>query len=127
MMCVARYDQTGKVGYRGLITNAANAYLHSAPDEAADVWPATFGQAISLELAAWRHTARREYFARARELGDLAVQRFWQNNPLPSASTQRSHYETITGADTLALALTELHLQILHITAVRCPPNTIDR
>jgi hypothetical protein len=86
-----------------------------------------FGHAISLELAAWRHTARREYFARARELGDLAVQRFWQNGPLPSASTQRSHYESISGADTLALALTDLHLQILHITAVRCPPNTADR
>jgi len=127
MMCVARYDQTGMVGYRGLITNAANAYLNSAPDQAADAWPATFGHAISLELAAWRHTARREFFTRARELGDLAVQRFWQNGPLPSASFQRSHYETITGADTLALALTELHLQILHITAVRCPSNTIDR
>jgi hypothetical protein len=25
------------------------------------------------------------------------------------------------------LALLELHLQVLHITAVRCPANTIDR
>ena len=31
------------------------------------------------------------------------------------------------GADTLALALLELNLSVLHIAAVRCPPNTIDR
>ena len=35
--------------------------------------------------------------------------------------------ETITGADSLALALVELHLSLLQITAVVCPANTIDR
>ena len=48
-------------------------------------------------------------------------------SPFPAAGVKSRHYETITGADTLALALIELHLQVLHITAVRCPPNTIDR
>ncbi|MGI8604727.1 MAG: hypothetical protein ACR2OZ_17290 [Verrucomicrobiales bacterium] len=52
---------------------------------------------------------------------------FWGINALPKASLKSDHYETITGADTLALALVELHLNILAITAVRCPPNTIDR
>jgi len=37
------------------------------------------------------------------------------------------HYETITGADSLALALIEVHLASLHITAVTAPDNTIDR
>jgi hypothetical protein len=127
LMCVARYDHTGKIGYRDLITNAANAYLNSLPPATADVWPMTFGHAVSLQVAAWRHTARAEYLQRARELGTLAVATFWQDNLLPRASTQTSHYEAITGADTLALALVELHLQILHITAVASPPNTIDR
>src|SRR5207247_5729709 len=85
------------------------------------------GHAISLELAAWRHSANRIYMERARRLGDWAVEKFWGTNALPRASLKTEHYEAITGADTLALALLELHLNILHITAVRCPPNTIDR
>lgn len=127
MMCVARYENTGKVGYRDLIVQAADAYLKSTPPEDQDVWPMTFGHAISLQLAAWRHTARVEYLDFARQLGSLAVEKFWQDNALPRASLKTEHYESITGADSLALALVELHLSILHITAVNCPSNTIDR
>lgn len=127
MMCVARYDNNGRPAYRDLLTAAADAYLGSSPPEGEDLWPGTLGQAISLELAAWRHTARWEYMQRAQALADWAVQHFWGDQPLPRASVKTDHYESITGADTLALALLELHLQILHITAVRCPPNTIDR
>jgi hypothetical protein len=127
MMCVSRYDNTGRTAYRDLIFAAADAYLNSLPADEEDAWPATFGHAISLELAAWRHSANHIYMERARTLGDWAVQKFWGTNPLPRASLKTYHYEAITGADTLALALLELHLNILHITAVRCPPNTIDR
>ncbi|MBI2925533.1 MAG: hypothetical protein HYY24_07500 [Verrucomicrobia bacterium] len=127
MMCVSRYDNTGRVGYRDLIFGAADAYLDSLPTEGEGPWPATFGHALSLEIAAWRHSAKPAYFERARKLGEIAVEKFWGTNALPRASLKTEHYETITGADTLALALLELHLNILHITAVRCPPNTIDR
>ena len=127
MMCVSRYDNTGNVRYRDLVLAAADAYLDSLPGDADDAWPATFGHAISLQLAAWRHSADWKYMERARKLGDVAMEKFWGTNVLPKASFKTDHYESITGADTLALALTELHLQILHITAVRCPPNTIDR
>ena len=57
-MCVARYENSGKTGYRDLITSAADAYLDSEPPEDADAWPMTYGHAISLELAAWRSTAQ---------------------------------------------------------------------
>jgi hypothetical protein len=127
MMCVSRYDNTGTVEFRELVHAAANSYLKSMPSENEDVWPLTIGQAISLQLAAWRSTAQPQYLARARVFADFAVQKFFDGSPLPRASLKTEHYETITGADTLALALVELHLQILHITAVRCPPNTIDR
>jgi hypothetical protein len=127
MMCVSRYENTGRIGYRGLMQAAADAYLNSMPEEDEDVWPVTFGLAISLQLAAWRSTSAQVYFDRARELGNVAVERFFDKGPLPRASLKTDHYETITGADTLALALVELHLHILHITAVRCPANTIDR
>ncbi len=127
MLCVARYETNGYVPYRALISAAADAYLDSIPGEELDAWPGTFGHVISLELAAWRSTARPAYPERARALGSLAVERFWQDRPLPRASLKTGHYETITGGDTLALALAELHLHLLHITAVRCPANTIDR
>src|SRR6185503_14473200 len=52
MMCVSRYDNTGKIAYRNLVTEAADAYLNSFPEENADVWPGTFGHAISLQVAA---------------------------------------------------------------------------
>jgi hypothetical protein len=127
MMCVSRYENTGDVRYRDLIHAAADAYRNSLPPADADVWPMTVGHVISLELAAWRSTARQEYLDFATKLADLAVGRFWSDGPLPRASSKGGHYETTTGVDTLALALVELHLSILHITAVRCPPNTIDR
>ena len=127
MMCVSRYENTGDVRYRELIRAAADAYRDDLPPEEEDVWPMAFGHAVSLQLAAWRATARQEYLDRARNLADLAVGKFWTGSPLPRASSKSPHYETVAGADTLALALVELHLSILHITAVRCPPNTIDR
>lgn len=127
VMCVSRYENSGKVGYRDLIRAAADAYLDIGPAEGADAWPMTFGHVISLELAAWRSTAERKYLDRARELGLIAIELFFQDRALPRASMKTGHYETITGADTLALALVEVHLASLHITAVTAPDNTIDR
>ena len=127
LMCVSRYDNTGKIGYRDRILASADAYLDAQPSESEDLWPMTFGHAISLQVAAWRHSANAAHLNSARRIADLAVEKFWGTNALPKASFQTDHYETVTGADTLALALVELHLNILHITAVRCPPNTIDR
>jgi hypothetical protein len=126
MMFVSRYDNTGQPGYRELILAGADAY-RTAPPAGEDVWPREAGLAISLQLAAWRHSANAVYMEHARALADRAVAAYWGSNALPRASGRVEHYESITGADTLALALLELHLQILHITAVRCPSNTIDR
>jgi hypothetical protein len=127
MLCVSRYENTGRVAYLELLHAAAQAYLHSMPGEDDEVWAGTLGQAISLQLAAWRSTADPVYFNRAREFGEFALQKFFDSGPLPRASLKSEQYESVTGVDTLALALVELHLEILHITAVRYPPNTIDR
>jgi len=127
MMCVSRYENTGRIGYRDLILAAADAYMNSLPGPDRDAWPMTFGHAISLELAAFRDTAHKQYHKRAFTLGEIAVEKFFGDNPLPRASLKTDHYESITAADTLVLALAELHLSTLHITAVRPPVNTIDR
>ena len=127
IMCVSRCENTGKTGYRDLIVDSADIYLDSLPDDQTDAWPMTFGHAIGLELAAFRQTAQEKYYKRAFRLGEIAIEKFFGENPLPKASLKTEHYESITGADTLALALAELHLTVLHITAVRAPTNTIDR
>lgn len=127
MMCVSRYENAGKTAYRDLIIAAADAYMESLPADDSDAWPMTFGHAISLELAAFRATAGEKYHERAIELGKIAVEKFFGDSPLPRASLKTSHYESITGPDTLVLALAELHLATLQITAVRPPVNIIDR
>lgn len=127
MMCVSRYENTGDIRLRDLVQAAADAYLQSMPAGEDDAWAATFGHAIALELAAWRSTAKQSYVDRAREFGNAALDKFFGKDSLPRASLKSDHYESRTGADTLALALLELHLDVLHITAARCPSNTIDR
>jgi len=127
MMCVSRYDNSARSDYLRLLVAAADSYHDSFPSDDTDVPPRTFGHVISLQVAAWRHTAKPIYLEQARKFADLAIEKFFGTNALPRASLKREHYESGTGADTLALGLAELHLQVLHITAVRCPPNTIDR
>jgi uncharacterized protein YyaL (SSP411 family) len=127
MMCVGRYENGGSLKYREMIRTAADAYRRAPPPDGDDVWPMTFGHAISLQLAAWRSTSDQAYLDHARKLADVALARFWSDGPLPRSAASAALYDTATGADTLALALVELHLSILHITAVRPPPNTIDR
>ena len=127
VMCVSRYENTGALAFRNRFMGAADAYLHSLPDASSDAWPLTFGLAISLELAAFRTTARAVYLQRARTLGDVAIERFFGPHPLPRASLRSDHYDAATGGSTLILALCELHLCVRHITAVRAPANTVDR
>ncbi len=127
MMCVSRYENTGYVGFRDLISDAADLYLHALPAEDIDLWPMTLGHVISLELAAFRATTRGEYHLWAYTLGQFAIKNFWGDSPLPRASLKSDHYESITGADTLAVALEELWVSTAHINGVHVPANTIDR
>ena len=127
LLCVSRYENTGDVRYRRLIVEAADRYRVGNPGESLDEWPSTIGYAIGVQLAAFRVTAEKPYFERATELGILAVERFFDGSPLPRASTRSDHYESTTGADTLVLALIELHLTTMTITAVRVPAYNLDR
>ena|SRR5436190_1677194 len=112
MMYVSRYENTGKTVFREAIHSAANENLKSATDLPA----LTLGQSISLQLAAWRSNARQEHLDKACAFADFALTKYFSYKP-----------DLTPGIDTLALSLVELHLHILYITAVRCPPNTLDR
>jgi len=126
MFCCARYQQTTNTAYRELILRYADHYADSRPEEDVDAWPMSFGHAISTQVAAYTLSRDRKYLAQAQRLARMAVEIFWQDNPLPRASMQTGHYETITGADSLALALLDVHAATHGLTN-RIPANTIDR
>ena len=126
MFCLGRYEQTQQKRYRDLVVALADAYANSRPEEDVDAWPMSFAHAISTQVAAHRFTKRQVYLEQAQRLARLAAEAFWQDNPLPRASFMTGHYETITGADSLALALLQVHA-VEHGLTNRIPSNTIDR
>lgn len=126
MFCLGRFEQTHRKEYRDLIIAFADAYRNSRPEEDVDAWPTTFGHVISAQVAAHRLTKKHEYLDEANRFAKLAVYLFWQDKPLPRASLKTGHYETITGADSLALALLDVHAATHGLTN-RIPSNTIDR
>jgi hypothetical protein len=126
MFCLARYEQTQNPAYRELIIAIADRYRDSVPEEDLDAWPMPFGHAISTQIAAYRFTNDKKYLDQAVRIANLAVQLFWQDNSLPRASLKTGHYESITGPDTLALSLLELHARMNKLT-IPIPSNTLDR
>jgi hypothetical protein len=126
MFCLARYHQVTNDAYRDLVIAIAEAYQGARPDEDVDAWPQSFAHVISTQVAAHEFTGKPRYLEEARRIAQLGVEIFWQDNPLPRASMQTGHYETITGCDSLALALLEVHAAIHHLSQP-IPLNTIDR
>jgi hypothetical protein len=126
LFCLGRYEQNQRKEFRDALIKIADQYLDSQPEEDVDAWPMSFAHAISTQVAAHRFTGKPAYLEQARTFANMAVDIFWQDNPLPRASKQTGHYETITGADSLALALLEVHAATHNLT-VQLPSNTIDR
>ena len=124
LLCNRRQEQlkTGPQAdaYRALVVRAAEGYrkCEPAPKEC-DLWPSEYGMAIFTELAALRINSEPVFLERAKGLADEAIRVFWdRDNPLPRASTKRSHYENITCADTLVLAMIALHEHVTGAPAV---------
>jgi hypothetical protein len=126
MFCLARFEQIQSPAYRTLLVGIANRYVDKLPGEDVDVWPMSFAHVISTEVAAHRLTGQTSYLQEARRFARLAVDLFWQDRPLPRASLKTGHYETITGCDSLALALLDVHAAT-HGLVQKIPSNTIDR
>ena len=126
MFGLARYEQTRKEAFRNLIIAVADAYIDQLPDEDADVWPMSLAHIISAHVAAYKLTDRPVHLEEACRFAQMAVDMFWQDKTLPKASFKTDHYETLTGADSLALALLEVHAAVNNIKVV-IPSNTIDR
>ena len=126
MFCLARFEQTGEPAYRDLLIDIADQYMGARPEEDVDAWPMGFAHAISAQVAAYRFTKKPAYLEQALTFAQMAVDVFWQDNALPRASMHTGHYETITGSDSLALALLDVHVA-MHGLPHRVASNTIDR
>jgi len=126
MFGLARYEQVKKKPFRDVAIAVADAYVDALPEEDVDVWPMSFAHIISAQVAAYRFTNRNVYLEQARRFARMAVDLVFQDNPLPRASFKTDHYETITGADSLALSLLEVHAAE-HNLEIAIPSNTIDR
>jgi hypothetical protein len=126
MTYVARLRQVDRPELRDAVVAIADEYAGAVPDEDVDVWPMTFAHAIGVEVAAWRFTGRAAYLREAERLCDLAVRLYWEDRPLPRASLKTGHYESITGGDSLALALLETYAAVGRL-GVEIPENTLDR
>lgn len=108
MICYERYRQTKSKALGDLVLKAADQYISTAPNAEITVYPGVYGEVISLLTAAYRMTGQERFLRRADLLADEALGIFWKNGALPRASSRHDHYEAITRADTLALALLEL-------------------
>jgi hypothetical protein len=126
MFAQGRYEQVPRKEYRDIVIAVADCYLGKLPDEDVDVWPMSVAHVISAEVAAYRFTKRDVYLDQARQFARMAIDMFWQDNPLPRASFKTGHYEAITGADSLALSLLDLNVA-LNPSTVKIPSNSIDR
>ncbi|MFV1965740.1 MAG: FG-GAP-like repeat-containing protein [Pirellulaceae bacterium] len=126
MFGLARYEQVKKKPFRDLVIAVADAYVDALPDEDVDVWPMSFSHVISAQVAAYKLTNRNVYLEQARRFAQMAVDLYFQDNPLLRASFRTDHYEAITGGDSLALSLLEVHAAT-HDLKVTIPLNTIDR
>lgn len=116
MHCFRRARQLGRSDeadrYRQLALSASRAYGNAgAPLEAIDLWPVESGTVVLMHLAAYQEANDEFHLRQARCRAEEAVRLFWDDSsPLPKTSRRRDHYETITGAETLLLALLAVHI-----------------
>jgi hypothetical protein len=108
-LCMIRYRQGKAAGYRKLVLDAAGLYLDDEPEVKFALHPATSGQLIYLMVNVYDLTGDRRYLDRADYFAHRAIELFMDEpSPLPKATSKHGHYEAVTGADTLMMAMLRL-------------------
>ena len=108
-LCHLRYQQVKLLKYEQLILAAAGRYLTTDPDPKAVVYPGAVGDVLWLLVACHELTGDAKYLDRADHVAGVArTMLFDDSSPLPKASSRHGHYEAITRADTLMMALLKL-------------------
>ena len=119
--CLLRHRQTGLPGYRKMVLDAADAYREGPVNRSFPVYPGTTGSVILLLLGAYELSGEAAYLSRAEFIAHEAQRLFLADGcPLPKASHAHPHFEAVTGADTLMMALLQLW------AAKQSPPRKLD-
>lgn len=109
LLCYLRYQQTKAPGYRDLVMGAAKLHLEATLTRDDVRHPADIGTEIWLMLNAHDITRDNRFLEKAEEFASLGYELFLDDtSPLPKATTKFDHYEAVTGADSLMMALLEL-------------------
>jgi hypothetical protein len=107
--CMTRYRQVPGDAYRRVVLQTADQYRRGPVRLDMPVWPGTVGAVIHLMLNAHELTGSDEYMAAADRFAGEAIGLFLGDGcPLPKASHAHDHYEAVTNADTLMMALLRL-------------------
>lgn len=112
-LCKLRHDQlpegATKAAYRQLIMDCATRYLSSEPDLTQTIYPGALGDAMLHLLDACELSGQPVYLERAKDIARIATDKFLdEHSALPKASSHHAHYEAITRADTMMMALLRL-------------------
>ena len=84
--------------YKDLMLAAAEQYLLSGPDTLQLLKPDVFASVIKLMLNSFELTSDRRFIERANIFARMGIMLFLDNeSPLPKATNQHNHYESITG------------------------------
>ncbi len=106
--CLLRYAQRPLEGYKTLAVAAAARYLDSAPDTSIPLYPGALADAMELMIGVYLLEKDPRYLERADYFAEEALRIFFDGGPLPRASAQHDHYESITRGDTLVMELLKL-------------------
>ncbi len=108
-LCLLRYRQVKLDGHKKLALDAANLYLDGEPEIKFALHPGTLGQIVYLMVGAYELTGQKQYLDRADYFAQRAIELFLtDDSPLPKATSKHTHYEAVTGSDTLMMALLKL-------------------
>lgn len=84
--------------YKSFMLAGADFYLFSSPDTSQLLKPNAFTNVIRLMLNSFELTGDPKFLRRANYFGQLGIELFLDDSsPLPMATNQHNHYETITG------------------------------
>jgi hypothetical protein len=87
--------------------------MTSEPDSSLQLYPGAVSDAIDLLLEVYEETGDTRYLDRADYFGQQAAALFFDpDSPLPMATDDHGHYESITGGPDLMLSLANLQQAI---------------
>jgi hypothetical protein len=95
--------------YQNLALEAAEKYLSSDPNKRDLLKPKEFSDVIELMLNSYAQTGNENYLQRAMHFAQSGTELFlYDDSPLPKATNQHGHYESITGGPSFMLQLLKL-------------------